>query len=38
MIMKQILADYCAVGSVKDLMKITLETLEEDQISQVFTF
>jgi hypothetical protein len=30
-----ILADYCAVGSVKDLMKITLETLEEDQISQV---
>jgi len=30
-----ILMDCCGVGSVKDLMKITLETLEEEQISQV---
>lgn len=30
-----ILMDYCAVGSVKDLMKCTLETLDEPQISQI---
>lgn len=27
--------DYCGVGSVKDLMNDTLDTLEEEQISHV---
>ncbi len=27
--------DCCGVGSVKDLMKVTLETLDEDQISYI---
>jgi len=30
-----ILMDCCNVGSVKDLMKITLETLDEEQIAQI---
>jgi len=30
-----ILVDYCAVGSVKDLITITLEPLEENQIAEV---
>lgn len=27
--------DYCAAGSIKDIMKITLETLDEDQLAYV---
>jgi serine/threonine protein kinase len=27
--------DYCAVGSVKDLINITLEPLEEPQVAEV---
>lgn len=27
--------DCCDIGSVKDLMKVTLETLDEDQIAYV---
>ena len=27
--------DYCAVGSIKDLISLTLEPLEEAQIAQV---
>jgi serine/threonine protein kinase len=30
-----ILMDYCAAGSVKDIMKSTLDTLGEEQIAQV---
>eukprot|EP01118_Nematostelium_gracile_P013654 TRINITY_DN5188_c0_g1_i1.p1 TRINITY_DN5188_c0_g1~~TRINITY_DN5188_c0_g1_i1.p1 ORF type:complete len:542 (-),score=104.76 TRINITY_DN5188_c0_g1_i1:4-1629(-) len=30
-----ILMDYCAVGSVKDLINITLEPLEEEQFAEV---
>ena len=27
--------DYCGVGSVKDLMNLTLEPLEEEQIAYI---